>query len=112
VTKGDLLDQERKLAESGLDRYFHGVEIVSDKNADTYRRVFARHGDGPDGAMMVGNSLRSDILPAIEAGSWGVFVPHELTWIHEQAEEPSDSPRFRKIGTIAELIPLIDALGR
>jgi putative hydrolase of the HAD superfamily len=77
ITKGDLLDQERKLAESGLGDFFAAVEIVSDKTAATYERVFARHGDGPARAMMVGNSLRSDVVPAIEAGSWGVHVPHE-----------------------------------
>jgi putative hydrolase of the HAD superfamily len=69
ITKGDLFDQERKLAQSGLGDFFAAVEIVSDKNAATYARVFARHGDGPTCAMMVGNSLKSDVLPAIEAGS-------------------------------------------
>src|SRR5262249_54749850 len=88
VTKGDLFDQERKLAQSGLGELFDAVEIVSDKNADTYRRVFARHGDGPERAMMIGNSLKSDVVPAIEAGGWGVYVPHALTWAAEHAPEP------------------------
>jgi putative hydrolase of the HAD superfamily len=107
VTKGDLFDQERKLAQSGLGELFDGVEIVSDKNADTYRRVFSRYGDGPERAMMIGNSLRSDVLPALDAGSWGVFVPHELTWAAEHAEEPDGHPRFRKIDRLAELARLI-----
>src|SRR5690606_31771556 len=77
VTKGDLFDQERKLAQSGLGDYFDGIEIVSDKTVETYARVFTRHGDGPEKSMMVGNSLKSDVIPAIRAGSWGVFVPHE-----------------------------------
>ncbi len=81
ITKGDLFDQERKLAQSGLGDFFHAVEIVSDKTAVTYRRIFSKVGGGPERAMMVGNSLKSDIVPAIAAGSYGVFVPHELTWV-------------------------------
>lgn len=109
ITKGDLFDQERKLAQSGLGEFFDAVEIVSDKSSDTYARAFARHGDGPERAMMVGNSLRSDVLPAIEAGGWGIYVPHELTWDYEQAEEPEDTAlRFARIETLAELKPLIE----
>jgi len=111
VTKGDLFDQERKLAASGLGDYFHGVEIVSDKNADTYRRVFARHGDGAERAMMVGNSLKSDVVPAIAAGAWGVYVPHELTWVLEHVEPPTDAPRFREVVHLGEVEPLVRAIG-
>jgi len=103
VTKGDLFDQERKLAQSGLGELFDAVEIVSDKNADTYRRVFSRHGDGPLRSIMIGNSLKSDVIPALEAGSWGVFVPHELTWAAEHAAEPEGHPRFRKIDRLGQL---------
>ena len=103
ITKGDLFDQERKLAASGLGDFFDAVEIVSDKKPDTYRRIFARHGDGAERAMMVGNSLKSDVLPALDAGGWGVFVPHELTWVLEHAEEPANHPRFRKIAHLGEL---------
>ncbi|MFH1794706.1 MAG: HAD family hydrolase [Pseudomonadota bacterium] len=103
ITKGDLFDQERKLAASGLGDFFDAVEIVSDKKPDTYRRIFSRHGDGAERAMMVGNSLKSDVLPAIDAGGWGVFVPHELTWVLEHAEEPANHPRFRKIAHLGEL---------
>jgi putative hydrolase of the HAD superfamily len=107
ITKGDLFDQERKLAQSGLGELFDAVEIVSDKSADTYRRVFGRHGDGPERAMMVGNSLRSDIVPAITAGSWGVYVPHELTWAAEHAVAPEGHPRFRQIDELGQLGGLI-----
>jgi putative hydrolase of the HAD superfamily len=107
VTKGDLFDQERKLAQSGLGELFDAVEIVSDKNADTYRRAFSRHGDGPERSMMIGNSLKSDVVPALEAGSWGVFVPHELTWAAEHAAEPDGHPRFRKIERLGQLGELI-----
>ncbi len=101
ITKGDLFDQERKLAQSGLGDFFQAVEIVSDKSRPTYERIFARHGDGAEHAMMVGNSLKSDVVPAIEAGSWGVFVPHELTWVIEHVEAPKAAPRFREIGHLA-----------
>lgn len=110
ITKGDLFDQERKLAQSGLGDFFDAVEIVSDKTAATYDRAFTRHGDGPNHAMMVGNSLRSDVLPAIEAGSWGVYVPHDLTWDYERADEPTGTSRFARIASLAELRPLLDAL--
>lgn len=107
ITKGDLFDQERKLAASGLAELFHAVEIVSDKNAATYQRLFARHGDGAERAMMVGNSVKSDILPAIEAGSWGVHVPHHITWALEHAEAPLEHPRFRRVTHLAEIARLV-----
>jgi putative hydrolase of the HAD superfamily len=69
--------------------------------------VFARHGDGPERAMMVGNSLRSDIVPAIRAGSWAVYVPHALNWALEHDEEPVDAPRYRRIGDLGALVPVI-----
>jgi putative hydrolase of the HAD superfamily len=110
VTKGDLFDQERKLAQSGLMDLFEAVEIVSDKTAATYTRVFNRHGDGPDKSMMVGNSLKSDVVPAIEAGCWAVHVPHELTWVLEHVAPPLDAPRFREIAHLGELPDLIEGI--
>ncbi len=107
ITKGDLFDQERKLAQSGLGDLFDAVEIVSDKTASTYKRIFARHADGASRAMMVGNSLKSDVVPAIEAGSWGVYVPHDLTWALEHAEAPAGEPRFRELEHLGELTTLI-----
>jgi len=73
ITKGDLFDQERKVAQSGLADYFDQVEIVSEKTTQTYAGIF-----GQTPAMMVGNSVKSDVIPAIEAGAWGVHVPHEF----------------------------------
>ena len=107
ITKGDLFDQERKLAQSGLGDYFSAVEIVSDKTAQTYERIFSRHGDGPQRAAMVGNSLKSDVVPAIRAGSWGVYVPHELTWVLEHEEAPEADPRFRRIPDLGQLPGLL-----
>ena len=110
ITKGDLLDQERKLAQSGLGDLFHGVEIVSDKTAPVYARIFARHGDGPDHALMVGNSLKSDVIPVIEAGGFGVHVPHGLTWALEHADAPADHPRFAALSDLGELPDLVSSL--
>ena len=108
ITKGDLLDQERKLAQSGLGDLFHGVEIVSHKTPQSYGAIFARHGVDPGGALMVGNSLRSDVLPVIEIGGWGVHIPHGLTWALEQADEPLGHPRFHSLLEIGDLPDLVD----
>jgi putative hydrolase of the HAD superfamily len=111
ITRGDLFDQERKLEESGLARFFDAVEIVSDKNAATYARIFARCADGAERAMMVGNSLKSDVIPAIAAGAWGVHVPQAATWAVERAEPPRDAPRFRRVEHLGELAALVAAVG-
>ncbi|HEX8702729.1 MAG TPA: HAD family hydrolase [Myxococcaceae bacterium] len=111
ITKGDLFDQERKLAQSGLGEMFDAVEIVSDKTSATYERIFNRYGDGAGRSMMVGNSLKSDVLPAIQAGSWGVYVPHSITWAFEHAEAPVAEPRFRQISHLGELVELLKTLG-
>ncbi|MBX3530587.1 MAG: HAD family hydrolase [Rhizobiaceae bacterium] len=111
ITKGDLFDQERKVAASGLGELFSAVEIVSDKKPDTYRRIFARHGDGAERAMMVGNSLKSDVVPAIDAGGWGVYVPHDLTWVLEHVEEPSGQPRYRSVETIVAVPAIVREVG-
>jgi putative hydrolase of the HAD superfamily len=110
ITKGDLLDQERKLAQSGLGDLFHAVEIVSDKTRATYERAFARHGDGPVHAMMVGNSMKSDVRPALDAGAWGVFVPHGLSWALEHAEPPTGHKRFHELPDLAGLPALVAEL--
>jgi putative hydrolase of the HAD superfamily len=112
ITKGDLFDQERKVAQSGLGELFEAVEIVSDKTRSTYERVFSRHGDGPQNSMMIGNSLKSDVLPALAAGSWGVYVPHDLTWSYEHAETPSGATRFRQVADLGEVAALIEAIER
>ncbi|WP_300058912.1 HAD family hydrolase [uncultured Roseobacter sp.] len=107
ITKGDLLDQERKLAQSGLDDLFDGVEIVSYKTPQVYSEIFARYGTVTDQGMMVGNSLSSDVLPMIEAGGWGVFVPHEHEWDMERAAPPDRNDRYHSLTSLAELPDLI-----
>ena len=110
ITKGDLLHQERKVAQSGLGDLFHGVEIVSEKTPETYRTLFARHGQGADRAMMVGNSLKSDVLPAIAAGAVGVHVPHNLTWALEHADPPQGHARFHAVPDLSHLPGLVESL--
>ncbi len=107
ITKGDLLHQERKLAQSGLGDLFDAVEIVSDKTCEIYARVFNRHGAGAERALMVGNSLRSDVIPPIMAGGWGVHVPHGEPWALEHAEPPSTHARFRRLANLTYLPDLI-----
>jgi putative hydrolase of the HAD superfamily len=84
ITKGDLFHQEKKVAESGLAGLFRRIEIVSEKNADTYRRVLAEFHLPPAQFAMVGNSLRSDIEPVVRLGGWGIHLPYHVTWAHEQ----------------------------
>jgi putative hydrolase of the HAD superfamily len=103
VTKGDLMNQEQKLARSGLGGCFQAIEIVSEKDASTYRRIVARLGVAPEAVVMIGNSMKSDVLPALEAGLWGIHIPYHITWAHEHAEPPADSPRFAKLEAISEV---------
>ena len=110
LTKGDLYHQEVKLAASGLGDYFTGVEIVSDKKAETYARIFKRYGAAPEEAVMAGNSMRSDILPALEAGAWAAYIPFEIAWSHEVADAPEGHPRYRELATLGELPEWIDRI--
>ncbi|MDA7426261.1 HAD family hydrolase [Thalassococcus lentus] len=110
ITKGDLLHQERKLAQSGLGDLFDGVEIVSDKTIATYQRIFGTVPGGAGASMMVGNSMKSDVRPAIEAGCWGVFVPHDLGWDLEHAEAP-EHPRFKEVQDLSGLPSLVAEIG-
>ena len=110
ITKGDLLDQERKLAASGLGDRFAAVEIVSEKDRATYDRVFARHGTGAAEAVMAGNSMKSDVLPAIAAGAFGVHIPYHVTWAHELADAPVNEPRYVSLSRIGELPDWIAAI--
>lgn len=111
ITKGDLWHQEQKLAASGLGELFAAIEIVSEKDAATYERAFARHGTGAGEAAMCGNSMRSDILPALAAGAWAAHVPYPLVWAHEVAEAPQGHPRFAELASISELPAWLAGLG-
>lgn len=111
ITKGDLLHQERKLAQSGLGDLFDGVEIVSAKTPEVYAGIFARHGCAPESAMMVGNSMKSDVRPVVDLGGWGVFVPHGLTWEIEHADPPATRDRYHELADLSALPTLIEEIG-
>jgi putative hydrolase of the HAD superfamily len=111
VTKGDLFHQEAKVRESGLADAFGRIEIVSEKDAATYARLFREFGVEPDEFLMVGNSLRSDIVPVLALGGWGVHVPYHVTWAHEQdAGGAIDPARMREVANAAELPDAVRAL--
>lgn len=104
VTKGDLLDQERKLERSGLAGYFHHIEIVSEKRESDYRKLLRHLDIQPEEFMMVGNSLKSDVLPVLELGCYGVHVPFHTTWEHEQVDVIVTDPKFRQAEHANEIL--------
>jgi len=106
ITKGDLFHQEAKVRGSGLAGLFRRIEIVSEKDAQTYARVLRELDVAPSQFLMAGNSLRSDIAPVLELGGWGVHVPYHVTWAHEaDAEIRIGSERMRSVESI-EGLPL------
>jgi putative hydrolase of the HAD superfamily len=106
ITKGDLFDQETKLAKSGLGAHFTAVEIVSEKDEGTYAAILQRHGIPAEDFTMVGNSVKSDILPVLALGARAVHIPYHLTWAHEVVEAPAESP-FPVLGSIRDLPALL-----
>jgi putative hydrolase of the HAD superfamily len=113
ITKGDLRDQERKLAKSGLAQHFRNTEIVAEKDAETYARILHRRRIPPGDFLMVGNSLKSDIQPALDLGAYAVLVPYHLLWQAEQAAPPPPAAaanRFFQLGTLHELPALVAKL--
>jgi putative hydrolase of the HAD superfamily len=108
ITKGDLRDQERKLIKSGIADRFQGVDILSEKNLRNYERILQRHDIEPANFLMVGNSLKSDILPILALGGAGVFIPYPLTWHHERAEMPPASEgRFFQAASLRDLPDIV-----
>ncbi|MCD8042954.1 MAG: HAD family hydrolase [Tannerellaceae bacterium] len=107
VTKGDLLDQEKKLRESGLEHLFHHVEIMSNKNEGTYKKLLQHLDIRPKEFVMIGNSLRSDILPPLELGCYAVYVPYPITWEHERVDEPVINSRFYTVDSLWDIVSLL-----
>ncbi len=107
ITKGDLFHQESKIAESGLADRFQHIEILSEKSPDRYRSVLDNHGVRPEEFVMVGNSLRSDVLPVIELGSEGVHIPYGITWGHERVDCSKLEPSWHELESIGELPELV-----
>ena len=113
ITKGDLRDQELKIARSGVAQHFRHIEIVSDKSPASYTVLLRRHGIAVERFLMVGNSLRSDILPVLALGASAVYVPYELTWAHELAERPAaGQPGYYEVEHLGLLPSLLDELER
>jgi putative hydrolase of the HAD superfamily len=111
VTKGDLRDQEAKVARSGLAPFFRHVEVVSEKTADTYAGLLKRHSIAPARFLMVGNSLRSDILPVLSLGASAAYVPSRLSWAHEAAAPPPpEHPGYYQLENLGELPALLEKL--
>jgi putative hydrolase of the HAD superfamily len=104
ATKGDLLDQERKLKKSGLLDYFHHIEIMSNKKASDYCKLLKHLDCRPENFMMIGNSLRSDILPVLELGGNAIHIPYHITWAHEVVENVPDDAHFLKLDAITDLM--------
>ena len=107
VTKGDLLDQEQKLRRSGIEYLFHHVEIMSDKTDREYRLLLKHLDIRPEEFLMIGNSVRSDILPPLELGSYAVHIPYHTTWEHEKVDEPVVNPRFFTVDSLWDIISLL-----
>jgi putative hydrolase of the HAD superfamily len=111
ITKRDLKDKERKLAASGLGQYFKQVEVVSEKTPEVYAGLLKKHGVAPERFLMIGNSIRSDILPVLDLGGWAIHVPYPVIWAHEVAEIPTGmQDRFYEIDHLGQLTELVARL--
>jgi putative hydrolase of the HAD superfamily len=107
ATKGDLLDQERKLKKSGLEHYFHHIEIMSDKQESDFLKLIKHLDIQPSEFLMIGNSLKSDVMPVLAIGGHGIHIPFHTTWAHEQVEVTMNHPNFRHVHQIVEILPFL-----
>ena len=107
ATKGDLLDQEGKMRRSGISDYFHHIEVMSDKKEQHYVQLLKHLDIAPEAFIMIGNSLKSDIIPPLELGAWGVHVPYHTTWAHEEVEKEPESPRYFQVEHLRQVLDLI-----
>lgn len=105
ATKGDLLDQERKLKKSGLEHFFHHIEIMSDKQEADYLKLIKHLDIQPKEFLMIGNSLKSDIMPVLAIGGHAVHIPYHTTWAHEEVEQTIEHHQFRQVATIKDILP-------
>lgn len=108
ATKGDLLDQERKLKNSGLERYFHHIEIMSDKKLEDYRKLLKHLDCEPQHFLMLGNSIKSDVLPVLELGGYGIHIPYHITWTHEQHQHTIANERFIALECIGDILSYLN----
>jgi putative hydrolase of the HAD superfamily len=103
ATKGDLLDQKRKIASSGLQDYFCCMEIMDDKQKDDYKKLLNRIECEAENFLMIGNSIKSDIIPVLELGGYAAHIPHDITWAHEQYKGEITHPNFIRLNNIKEI---------
>jgi putative hydrolase of the HAD superfamily len=108
ATKGDLLDQERKLRRSGVEHYFHHIEIMSDKKESDYQKLIRHLDIEPGKFLMIGNSLKSDVIPVLAIGGHGIHVPYHTTWAHEKTDEKVEHPHFRHMHTIKDVLTFLE----
>ncbi|MCJ8210461.1 HAD family hydrolase [Mucilaginibacter sp. RS28] len=104
ATKGDLLDQERKLRKSELTNYFHHIEIMSEKDDANYLKLVKHLDIRPEELVMIGNSLKSDVIPVLNIGGHAIHVPYHITWIHEQIEHTIENERFKTVTQLHEVL--------
>ena len=107
ATKGDLLDQERKLKKSGLHKYFDHIEVLSDKQKSNYQYLIDFLEVSPSKFLMIGNSLKSDVLPLVELNSNAIHVPYHTTWIHEEVTQQNDENSYRTIQSLSEVLAFL-----
>ena len=107
ATKGDLLDQERKMRRSGIADYFHHIEVMSDKKEEHYVQLLKHLDIVPEAFLMIGNSLKSDIIPPLELGAWGIYVPFHTTWAHEEVDHEPQSKRYFQVEVLHQVLDLI-----
>ena len=107
ATKGDLLDQERKLKNSGLEHYFHHIEIMSDKKESDYNKLIKHLDISPSQFIMLGNSLRSDVMPVLAIGGHAVHIPYHTTWAHETIEHTIEHANFKQVHSIREVLEFL-----
>ena len=107
ATKGDLLDQRRKLHNSGLGHYFHHIEVMSDKKEKDYEDLLKRLEIKADEFFMIGNSLKSDVLPVLNIGGHAVHIPFHTTWEHEKISHKVEHPNFKALDKITEVLPIL-----
>lgn len=110
ATKGDLLDQERKLAKSNLEKYFHHIEIMSEKDTTNYLKLTKHLDINVDQFLMIGNSLKSDIIPVLKIGGYAIYIPCETTWAHEQVENfKGNNERFKEVENLKQIITMMNS---
>ena len=113
ITKGDLLDQERKLEQSGLRDFFSVIEVVNHKDTAVYRKILEKNNIHPQEFLMVGNSLRSDVLPVSALGAHGVFINHHITWEHEKLiNQDIGQHKYFELAQISELPDLVEKINQ